>query len=155
MDAERLALRLRLGEGWQSLLGEDVSSAHSSLVSEGKLQENQDQAAAVKALARLPDALHAARGAKSRWDAEQARLTTVAKEKEGRVSQEQRENAAAWTSSWMSRAPSTPFLPTNGWTSLLASAGTSSGSLSCWLLCLWHCRHRKKYCDGSFLPNLL
>lgn len=111
LDAERLALRLRLGEGWQSLLGEDVSSAHSSLVSEGKLQENQDQAAAVKALARLPDALHAARGAKSRWDAEQARLTTVAKEKEGRVSQEQRENAAAWTSSWMSRAPSTPSSP--------------------------------------------
>ena len=111
LDAERLALRLRLGEGWQSILGEDVSVAHSSLVSEGKLQANEDQAAAVKALAQLPTALRSARAAKSRWDEEQVRLSKVAKEKESHVSEEQRQRAAAWTASWMSRAPSTPSAP--------------------------------------------
>ena len=111
LDAERLALRLRLGQGWKSLLNEDVSAAHSSLVSEGKLEANKAQAAAIQALAQLPDALRQARGAKDRWDQEQARLTKIAKEKEGLVSQEQREKSAAWTSSWMSRAPSTPSAP--------------------------------------------
>lgn len=111
LDAERLALRLRLGEGWKSSLGENVLEAHSNLVSAAKLEPNEGQAAAVQALAQLPDAIRQARGAKKQWDSEQTRLTDVAKEKAALVSQEQREVAAAWTPSFMSRSPSTPSAP--------------------------------------------
>eukprot|EP00930_Biecheleria_cincta_P002608 TRINITY_DN103612_c0_g1_i1.p1 TRINITY_DN103612_c0_g1~~TRINITY_DN103612_c0_g1_i1.p1 ORF type:complete len:600 (-),score=126.84 TRINITY_DN103612_c0_g1_i1:365-2164(-) len=111
LDEERLALRLRLGEGWKSSFSEGVSEAHSNLVLAGKLEANDGQAAAVKALAQLPDALRQARAARSQWERERARLTDVAKERAAVVSQEQRERAAAWTPSLMSRSPSTPSAP--------------------------------------------
>jgi len=114
VDAERLALRLRLGEGWRASLGsaaEDVTLAHEALVSQGRLQVNDQQAAAVSALSRLPGALAEAREARQRWDDEQAGLTAAAERAAARV-QDERKKAAAWEGSgWFKGSPSTPREP--------------------------------------------
>ncbi|CAE7335280.1 Afg1l [Symbiodinium natans] len=114
LDADRLALRLRLGDDWKEVLGaasKDVSEAHAVLVASGGLEANQDQASAAAALTELPQALTEARKAKSRWDAEQERLTAQAQEAAHRVTPAQRRQAAEWTSSMLNRTPSTPSAP--------------------------------------------
>jgi len=112
--ADRLALRLRLGDDWRDMRGPSsggIVAAHEVLVARGKLKANAQQSAAAAALLHLPTSLAEARLARQQWLDEQARLTADA-EALSASGHRARASAAAWQGEgWFKGTPSTPKTP--------------------------------------------
>lgn len=105
-------MRLRLGEGWRALANcNDVASAHSALVGQGRLQANEAQEAAAQSLSQIPGALGAARAKRQQWDQAQASLTKVATEAAARTRNSRAESARWKPGKWITGEPKTPMVP--------------------------------------------